>query len=418
MGSTDFWQPLFGVFYSDWFGALLHYLFIASPVWLPIALGIGFWNIWIVYIRSDFIAKQKYVLLELKFPPEVFKSPLAMELVLSNLHQTGGEGSWYAKYIDGKMRPWYSIEIVSFEGNIHFYFWTRASFKNLVEAQFYGQYPNIEINEVEDYTDMMPHYNKKKFLVWCNNFGLTKPDPYPIKTYVDYGLDKDPKEEFKIDPFSHLLEYLSTLQKGEYAWYQIVFTAHKKKHKHGTWFGETTLEEEGKALITELRAKMLAQTKTQGDKQVEFERIPTKGEADLFAAIERSVSKIAFDVGIRLIYFAEPEKFNGGRIATLLTLMKQYNSTNLNGFTVNHVADPFDYPWQDFRDIRKDKIKHHAVDAYRRRMFFYNPHKEHPIILNTEEMATIFHPIGSTLQTPMINRVTSRRADAPTNLPH
>jgi hypothetical protein len=417
MSSTDFWAPLFSVFYSHWFLLLVHYLFILAPVWLPLTLAFVLWNVWIEYIRSEFILKQKYVLLELKFPPEVYKSPLAMELVLTNLRQTGGEGNWYAKYIQGKMRPWYSIEIASFEGNIHFFFWTRASFKNLIEAQLYGQYPNIEINEVGDYTDMMPHYNKKKFLVWSNNFILTKADPYPIKTYVDYGLDKDPKEEYKVDPFSHVLEYFSTLQKGEFAWYQIVFTAHKKKHKHGTWFGETTLEEEGKEVIKELREKLLTK-KGAGEHATEFERIPTKGEADLFAAIERSTSKPAFDVGIRLIYFGEPDKFNGGRIASLLTLMSQYGSNNLNGFKPDHVADPFDFPWQDFNDFRKDKIKHHAVDAYRRRMFFYNPHKEHTFILNTEELATIFHPIGSTLQTPMINRVTSRKGDAPTNLPH
>jgi len=415
----DFWRPLFSVFSNDYAQLAFHYFFITSPIWLPLALAFALWNSWIIYIRSAFVKKQKYILLELRLPPEVYKSPLAMELVLTNLHQTGGEGNWYAKYIRGSIRPWYSIEIVSLEGNIHFYFWTRASFKNLIEAQFYGQYPNIEINEVADYTDMMPHYDKTRFSVWSHNYKLTKPDPYPIKTYIDYGLDKDPKEEFKIDPFSTTLEYMSTMGKGEYLWYQIIFTAHKKKRKHpGVFSEETDWQAEGVELIKELREKMLKATRGTGDKEMEYERIPTKGEAELFTAIERSTSKLGFDVGIRQIYFAEPDKFNGGRIASLTTMMKQYNSNPLNSFAPDHTSDPFNYPWEDFKDMRKDEIKHHAVDAYRRRQFFYHPHKEdHPFVLNTEEMATIFHPIGSALQTPMINRVTSRKAEAPVNLP-
>ncbi len=36
--------------------------------------------------------------------------------------------------------------------------------------------------------------------IWGCEFKFTKGDGYPIKTYVDYGLDKDPKEEYKVDP--------------------------------------------------------------------------------------------------------------------------------------------------------------------------------------------------------------------------
>ena len=149
------------------------------------------------YIRAKFIRSHKYVLLELKLPREVSKSPLAMELALSGLYVTSGETTWYDKYFLGKMRPWFSLEIVSIEGNIHFYIWTRQSFKNVVEAQLYGQYPNIEIVEVKDYTATVPHFDYREVSLWGHEYKLDKADPYPIKTYVDYGLDKDPKEEYK-----------------------------------------------------------------------------------------------------------------------------------------------------------------------------------------------------------------------------
>jgi len=36
----------------------------------------------------------------------------------------------------------------------------------------------------------------------------------PIKTYEDYGLGKDPKEELKVDPITPLIELLGTLGKA------------------------------------------------------------------------------------------------------------------------------------------------------------------------------------------------------------
>jgi hypothetical protein len=43
-----------------------------------------------------------------------------------------------------------------------------------------------------------------------------------MKTYVDFGLDKDPKEEYKIDPLTQILETMATCGKGEHFWYQVL----------------------------------------------------------------------------------------------------------------------------------------------------------------------------------------------------
>ena len=56
-----------------------------------------------------------------------------MEAVLSGLHYAIGESTWWDKYILGKMRTWFSLERVSIGGEIHFYIWTRAFFKNNIE---------------------------------------------------------------------------------------------------------------------------------------------------------------------------------------------------------------------------------------------------------------------------------------------
>lgn len=395
-----------------------HYLLITSPIWLPVALGFTFWFIWIDYIRSKFILDQNYILLELKLPPEVFKSPLAMETILSNLHITTGASTWYDAYILGKVRNSYSFEIVSIEGSIHFFIWTRGYLKNLVESQFYAHYPNIEIFEVSDYTDYAPYWDKNKISLWAHHLKLTKPDPYPIKTYVDYGLDKDPKEEFKIDPLVSLLEYFSTLGKGEQAWMQILVQSHRKKRVGGS-FKETDWVTEGSELIKKLQKEFRNPDK-EDEKNKDNRpllRFPTKAETDLLAALDRSISKLGYDVGVRIIYLAEKDKFVRSRVASVLNLMKVFNSNNLNGFALYNLTD-FDYPFEDFMQLRANHRRSMYLSAYRRRAYFHEPYKMKPFVLNTEELATIFHLPGGVLQTPSVNRVSSRKTEAPPNLPH
>src|SRR3989344_9531673 len=65
--------------------ALSGALFLA-PLWLPLMLVGGAWSMWYILKRSEFIAAQQYILLEVKPPRNLVKTPLAMEAVLSALH--------------------------------------------------------------------------------------------------------------------------------------------------------------------------------------------------------------------------------------------------------------------------------------------------------------------------------------------
>ena len=89
--------------------------------------------------------------LEIKLPRELPKSPQVMEIILSAMHQTSSIVA-YQKYWGGKLRTWYSLEIVSKEGSIHFYFYVQKSYRSVVEAQIYAHYPQVEIHEAADYT--------------------------------------------------------------------------------------------------------------------------------------------------------------------------------------------------------------------------------------------------------------------------
>jgi hypothetical protein len=98
--------------------------------------------------------------------------------------------------------------------------------------------------------------------------------------------------------------------------------------------------------------------------------------------------------------------------------MRQFNSPSLNSFQIsyNH-STVFDYPWEDFMDIRLDRKKHHILHGYQERAAFYYPHRSHYFTINTEGLATIYHFPGSTAKAPSLARVTAKKSEAPSNLP-
>ncbi len=393
-------------------------LFLA-PIWLPLILAGGAWTLWVIWRRSEFVAEQKTVLLEIKPPRNLVKTPLAMETVLSGMHLSPGESNWYKKFILGSVRPWWSLEIASLEGQVHFFIWTRVGFRRLIEAQLYAQYPNMQISEAGDYTRFMSA-TPEEWAIWGCDFTHTEKDPLPIKTYIEYGLDKVQKEPEQVDPLANLIEFMGSMKKGEYLWLQFIVRVHKgekygKKNLEGK---DYTWKDEASKLIENIRKKAV-QSFVSPDTGVEqFIPNPTKGESEKMAAIERNVSKLAFDVGARGIYIAKPDKFEASVIAGLIGIFKQFSSEGWNGIRPSGWLLAFDdYPWEFRVGKLKDKLRRLIIEAYRRRQFFHEPFKKDGMVMSTEELATIFHIPSGTVETPSLRRVKSATGEAPTDLP-
>jgi hypothetical protein len=338
-------------------------------------------------------------------------------LFITALHQTGGEGTPYDKFWLGKTRPWFSLEIVSIEGNVRFFIWTREAFQHLVESQLYGQFPDIEIDRVDDYASALP-FSWDKYNLWACDLKKGEASHVPIKTYVNYGLDKDPKEEVKIDPITSVIEFLGSIGRGEQIWIQIVIRAHKKEIADPkSWFGKVDWKEAAKADIDKL---MKRDKKKEGEMNfADFSM--TKGEREKVDAIEKNISKLAFDTGIRAIYIAQKDNYRGTMVPALSGSFRQYNAMNLNGFAATNTTS-FDYPWQDFTGQRTMKKKEMMMFLYRNRSFFYSEffpegYKYSPFVMTTEELATIYHFPGDVSRTPNLSRSLAKRQEPPANLP-
>jgi len=364
-------------------------------IWLPIVLFFIFWEFWLHYIRLYYVTNISWVLLEVRIPRDVFKSPRAMELIFNALHNTY-EGARLEKYWKGFVKGWISFEMASNGGRLRFFVRAPKMMKNLVEAQIYAQYPEIEILEVDDYTKALPeNIPNDDWKLWGVEFGLTKEDAYPIRTYVDFKLEDVKEEEEKIDPMSSLLEFMSSAKEGEHIWVQILIRA----------AGNEWVKEGEK-----LKEKIMEKRK---GKEGAPPSPLSPGEQDALKALERNMGKLGFDTGTRIMYLARRDIFHFVNIASIIGVMKQYNTQNLNGFKPQlSTAGGF---W--FKKKREYFKQRHMIRAYRRRGYFYPPFKRTPFVLTSEELATIYHYPGRVIGAPSFERIETKRSAPPSNLP-
>lgn len=402
-------------------------LFFIAPAWVPVLLAKFAWERWVQMRRRAFNAKQNYVLLELRMPRDTRKSPLAMEGIFSNLHLGPGESSWYKLYWNGSVRPWWSFEIVSLGGRVHFYIWTREVYRRLIESSFYAQYPGVEIVEAVDYS-LLTEPGHAPWSGFACEYKHSKADPYPIKTYVDFGLDKQPmpKPEEQSDPLAQVLETMGAIGPNEQMWIQILIRESKGEKYAGKINAKGdkyTWKDEAKELIESIRAGAVRKVKkvdkaTGATYEEDGFPNPTKGEQEVINAIERNIAKLPFDVGMRGIYMAKEGNFHGVMPGALGYIWKPFNSETLNSikWTKWHVSFN-DYPWEDPHGHHHAHAMHSALDYYRRRSFFHAPYIGDWMVLSTEELATIFHVPSGGVTTPSLPRIQSSTASAPSNLP-
>ncbi len=402
---------------------VFNWMFITAPVWLPVITFYLLHEYWLYFVRKQFDIAQGRVTLEIKLPQEVFKSPEAMELVLIQMHQTAAPDNHTQTYWDGKHPPVYGLELVSRGGDVRFYISVpRKKFKNIVETQLYAQYPGVEVHELDiDYTAEVP-WDTSKFSYFSLHFGPKKADAYPIKTYLDYELDKMPKEEEKVDPISSMLEALGSIKQGEYLWVQILISAHREENfkvgaigTHPDWKDEAKAEI--KRIIENANKRVGIDPKKDKTKTLTMMNV-SDAEKETIKSIERSIGKNAYNTAIRGMYIGKNEAYlPGERIGALITGWRSFDDLNRNAIGVKWRTD-FDWNWwQDPRDKRKTALKKQELDEYKRRVYTNHNSNDKKKVMTTEELATIFHLPGKVINTPSLGRLQSKRGEPPVNLP-
>lgn len=402
--------PQFPLFALGW-------LFGTAPLWLPVSLIFAAHSVWVWHIHSYFLFKNKTILLEIKIPREVLKSPRAMEMVFNSFWTTSGEVSVFARYWKGSVRPFFSFELCSFGGEIHFYVWCWYKYRRVVETAFYSQFPDVEIFEVEDYASTFV-YDPSKHQAFVGQYKKIAGNLIPLRTYIDFELDKDPKEELKVDPLSYVFEVLSNLKPDEQVWIQFVIRALKQDGELVT--KKDPWKNNMKAAIDDVRAEASRRPHEELDEGEVPQGFPhpTWRQTEQIKSMERALSKVPFEVGARHIYISHPDNFNGAIYTSVRWIWKNFhNPVWGNEFVSKLWHNDFDYPWQDWKGIRWKLTTRRFLDAYRRRSHFYEPWKLPVNVMSPEELATLWRFPSASIKAPGLRRSTSTKSEPPSNLP-
>jgi hypothetical protein len=511
-------------------------ILLSIYAFLTISIFVWIRRFWLLYVNQKFSSKvqEETIMLEIKLPREIDKSPLAMEMVLSNLTQAGGVGDWRSRGIGGSLPATFSLEIASLEGVIHFYIRTHKKFKELLSASLYAHYPGVEVVETNDYTALFPRYehNKKTASIWGNGYKLSKDfaltedpkteeklsffakylffdkpdkakrkdenskvalDVFPMRTYIDLGLDKQ-KEEMKVDPLVSILEFLGSLGKGQYAALQFIIQDEdvyngkkfpkvyfdEKSHDHFSAKdiaekykdklrgkkeykkGETIVDKFGNPMKDKPKEEGGEPSdKTYGSDIIEYtiaENSLKLEEKNAIELVERKMAKPLLACVCRAIFVTKPEAWNGNYVQNMSSLFKPFNAPGFNTMGPSAFSDPYPFSWNNPNGIRSSWRGEEIFDAFVERegfhphtgtidwftevdadRYFYkypgyirrtvtltaeaildpfgHPHADEVFVLNTEELATLFHLPGLVATVPTLPRIDSRKAVAPVNLP-
>ena len=420
---------------------LIQILLVTIGYLMPLPLAYAAFVLWHHYRQERFIMGIKWVLLEIQVPRDVVKSPSAMELIFSNAFYHKSIKGFWEEYMIGAPWLWFSLEIVSIDGRVHFFVRTPSRIRDLVETQIYAQYPQAKVVEVEDYVWNVPQYKKDgDWNMWGCEFTKLKEDFLPFKTYKGFGddLKTGVKEEFKIDPLTPTIEFLGSLPKGQQMWIQIVIRQNIKKY-HSKATGKNV--DFYKGAVEFLDTIMEGYVRLH---DVDKPNLPTAKQVFLpehlkpvVTAVNDNMMKIHFDCGIRVVVLSDKkittdEQFNNLRRNSRL-IFRQFAQPYLNELD-RRSGTQFDAPWSDPTGMALTKIKKRMLNFYRMRTFFHPPiqyaikypavlsmffpsGKPFIFVLSSEELATLYHFPGMVSETPSFKRIESKIAKPPSNLP-
>lgn len=421
-------------------------------VFVPLILSIQLKNLYFWWLRWDFAyPKEKWVILEITPPKEVLIPFKAMEDVFAVMWPTVYDRAnfrelWCEGMLDNAPN-WMSWELVCIEGKIHFYARVLQQHRSVLESVLYSYYPEIEIQEVQDYVKNVPSdIPNEEWNLYGEDFVLNKPAAYPIKTFEEFFEPQGEKisaEEKRIDPMLSLLESMSKLGTGEQYWLQYIASsimdfddpwkteAEKiiakisrrpvKKEKsiieelleiaHELIFGP---QKEGSG--DKVKYTWAKQQKTEEGESVEM--LLTPGERDILSKIENKIKKAAFRMTIRGVYVAKRENWKEIHKVLARAHVAHFSTQNLNYLQFSLLTRT-----KVHYLIRKRRVYLRARRLFRNYALRFPPlfpdRKSICAILNTEEVASLFHfPVKiSGMVAPTAPRVEFKKAGPPPNLP-
>ncbi len=325
-------------------------------------------------------ADENGVVLLLQVPRTNDQKELAAEQMFASLHGLLTLPS--QKRFQTTKRERLSFEIAVLKKRIGFYVWVPEYLKSFVEEQIYAQYPSCQISEVPDYSKTSDEDFATNLVT---EMKLIQNDALPIKTF----------QSFEVDPLASITAALAKFEDDEEAWIQLMVKPaasnwHKKSEKYVSGLRGSTSgpKSSGAGLLTALWTPPEYKA-GETSKLTEYETSRAGGA-------EEKSHKLAFETSLRIVYRGHAPVHQAKlRLQSIIATYKQFNTTYMNGFEQQKIAnDPS------------------IIDHYRARYY-----SKKSLILNIEEVATLYHLPHTNVETPYILWALSQTAEPPANLP-
>jgi hypothetical protein len=289
----------------------------------------------------------------------------------------------------------FSFEIVAADRKIYFYAVAPSSSARYLEQQIHANYPDAAVEEVSDYNIFQPDAK-----IFGETLKTKKSFVFPLRTY----------NKMETDPMNSIVNVMSKLEKDEAMAVQLIARSAKsswhrkvsaiiREVNHGKKIGE--------ALSNGVLSKSLSflgsvaqEAKSKNEQEKNEAKAPKKlsaMEEEMLKNMEEKNSKAGLDVNLRILVSSKNE-MNG----------KAYLLNMANAFA--------EFNYYEYGNIFKQKRARFAGGLIHD--FIYRRFNErNSFLLNTEELAGIFHFPLKSLETPNIAWLTARQAPAPSNAP-
>lgn len=404
--------------------------------WILVVLALikGLWWLYLQEIRSHYGSKLQYILLSVNVPRMTEQTPKAVENIFSHFTGLLGGGNLIDKYIKGKFQENFACELVSNNGIIRYYIRIPAGLRDVFESAIFAQYPEVEIKEATDYALEVPQtYPNATHDMWGTELCLARPEAFPIRTYISF--EHSLTATFK-DPLASLLEFLGTLRTGEQIWIQLcllpVSDAWRKESdavvkkligakvpapKPSVLSSVLAIIYEALLAVAHAITGNVLGPKPPAAKVAEAPATLiqhlTPGEKQVVEQIQLKAAKPGFMTKIRVVYVARKEVFSKGRaVVGVLGSFKQLAALQLNEF----VPDKYTKTSANYFFVKERvaKRQNKLMKAY---AFRSSGRGGKRFVLNTEELATIWHfPLIDT-KAPLVAKSESKKGEPPVNLP-
>lgn len=283
----------------------------------------------------------------------------------------------------------FAFEIVAMEKLISFYVTIPLKYQEFFSQQMHAQYPDAEMEDIGDYNMFNP-----QGVVLGGYLKFKRGSAFPLNTY----------KGIEVDPLNALTNALSKVPDGDGVAIQFIV-----RPTHHSW------RESGMKIVKNMQKGMTMEQALKGgheagwrdwffskeaaekDKEKLRERKMSAAETKMLEGIENKLSKAGLEANIRIVASSATAEAAQLALSNTIQAFGQYNI----------------YEYGNSLEKSIPSSKKGLVEAFIFRTFS----ESYRLVLNTEELASLWHLPLSTSEAPNIRWMLAKMAPAPTNVP-